>query len=220
MTPEVVTALTLLHVLVLVYWLGGDLGAYYTSRFVYDPSKGVPARGLAAKVLSDVDMAPRVCLLLALPTGLTLAWAKGWVSFGAVWLAPLWIVALAWILVAFAIHTDDQGDTRLPALDQGARWVLLAGLGVTGTLGLLGGIALPRFVSLKLLLLGLAVLMGLAIRRQLRPFGPAFGRLMAEGPSPEVDAALRAPIARARPFVLCIWAALLAAAWLGIATPT
>ena len=123
------------------------------------------------------------------------------------------------LLLAFVLHMDG-GSPALGKVDVALRWAFVASLVGTGTAALSGEIALPRFLALKLIVLAFAVLMGLTIRRMLRPFGPAFGRLMAEGPSPETDAALRGVIASARPFVLLIWAALVIAAWLGIATPT
>ena len=33
--------ITLLHVLVFVYWLGGDLGAFYTSSYAADQARTV-----------------------------------------------------------------------------------------------------------------------------------------------------------------------------------
>ena len=215
-----VALLTLLHVLILVYWLGGDLGAYYASRFVYDADRPVPARTMAAKVLGDIDMAPRICLLLAFPTGLALAAAKGWVAVHWIFVVVAFLAAGVWVLIAFAIHMDHGGGAGLKRFDVALRCAFLLGLAATGGAALAGEFTLPRFLALKLLLLAFAVAMGLLIRRTLTPFGPAFGRLVTDGPSPEVDAALRAPIVRARPFVLAIWAALLLAAYLGIATPT
>lgn len=63
----------LLHVLVFVYWLGGDLGAFYSSRFLTRPGVTPEKRLLAAKIVGDVDMAPRSALILTFPTGLALA---------------------------------------------------------------------------------------------------------------------------------------------------
>ena len=141
-------------------------------------------------------------------------------AIGAISLSPLaFVLAGLWVLLAVVLHMDG-GSPGLARVDEGLRWAFALGLAGTGGAALAGVAALPRFLALKLLILAFAVLMGLAIRRTLRPFGPAFGRLTAEGPSPSVDAALRAPIARARPFVLAIWAALLVAAWLGLTTPS
>ena len=49
----------LLHVLVFVYWLGGDLGAFYLSRVIGDPARPAAVRIAAAQALGDLDMAPR-----------------------------------------------------------------------------------------------------------------------------------------------------------------
>ncbi len=211
--------MTLLHILVFVYWLGGDLGAFYSSRFVTDTSKSVPARLLAAKILGDIDMAPRTCLLLALPTGLALANAKGWIAINGMWIVTAFAVAAIWIFTLFHLHRSTAPQNGLKAVDKGARILFLVGLSGVAAAGLLKWTALPLFLSLKALLLAFCILMGLLIRQMLIPFGAAFGKLVAEGASPDVDETLRASLGRARPFVLTIWVALLLAAWLGLRTP-
>jgi hypothetical protein len=80
MSPHAVALLALLHLLIPVYWLGGDLGAFYSSRFMIDPARTVPERMMALKILNNIDMAPRTTLILAFPTGFTLAVAKGWID--------------------------------------------------------------------------------------------------------------------------------------------
>jgi len=47
------------HVLLFVYWLGGDAGVFYSSRFVVDPKLGREARLTAAKIFLELDMLPR-----------------------------------------------------------------------------------------------------------------------------------------------------------------
>jgi succinate-semialdehyde dehydrogenase / glutarate-semialdehyde dehydrogenase len=59
----------LLHILVFVYWLGGDLGAFYASWYVSMPKVSADRRLLASRIVGDVDMAPRTALILALSTG-------------------------------------------------------------------------------------------------------------------------------------------------------
>ena len=44
--------LTLLHILVLVYWLGADLGAFLSASVLADASKPAPARMAAAAYCS------------------------------------------------------------------------------------------------------------------------------------------------------------------------
>jgi len=65
--------LVLAHVILFAYWLGGDLGVFYASRFVSNPDLGREARKTAAAIMLAVDMSPRICMVLILPTGLHLA---------------------------------------------------------------------------------------------------------------------------------------------------
>lgn len=208
---------TLLHVLVFVYWLGGDLGAFYASSLLTDPARPVPARATAATVLSNIDMAPRTALILAAPTGLQLAALKGWLALDAVALVVVWAASLVWLALAWAIHLQHAPPgSSMRSVDLGVRWLAMVAL-VTAAAMLADA---PLFLRLKLAILAAAIACGLFIRLTLKPFGPAFATVLATGPTPETDAVLARSIAHARPGVLLIWALLIAAAWLGIATPT
>lgn len=217
--PIDLALLTGLHVLVLVYWLGGDLGAFYSSQYLTRP--GVPAaqRLLAARIVGDVDMAPRSALILALPTGLAVALAKGWID-GPAWWGWLGLaLGLAWLVLAWRLHLAHGGAPAiLRQLDLAIRWALVGGLLATATAALAGALALPVFISLKLGLLALAILVGLFIRRVLAPLGPALAGLSSDTPQ-EAEASLAATLKRARPLVLLIWAILVTAALLGLWTP-
>lgn len=213
---------TLAHVLVLVYWLGGDVGAFVSSRIVSDPTRAAAARIAAAGVLANVDMAPRTALILAAPTGIGLAVAIGWLTLPAWQLAAIWIGCLAWLAIAWIIHLKHLPPSALlRRLDLILRWVVLAKL-ITVALwpGTIFGFGpLPQFLKLKCAILAACIGCGLAIRAILAPFGPAFVALARDGPSPAGDAAIAASLNRARPIVMLLWALLLAAAFLGIAQP-
>lgn len=215
-----IALLTLLHMLVAVYWLGGDLGAFYGSTFMTDPRRTVPERLMALKILNNIDMAPRTALILALPSGLTLAWAKGWLMFPAAMIVPLWVAGLGWLALAWAVHLrHGAGGQGLRKLDLAVRYALVAGLAVTSALGLSGGIALPLFIALKLAILTICIALGLLIRRQLGPLFPAIAAMRTNGPTAETDGAIAGVIARTRPVVLFLWILVLVASLLGIATP-
>src|SRR5690606_33420837 len=61
-----------LHIVLFVFWLGGDLGVFYSSRYVIDPALDPQARSTALRIMSGLDLAPKVCLVLFLPSGVTL----------------------------------------------------------------------------------------------------------------------------------------------------
>lgn len=210
---------TLLHLLVFVYWLGGDLGAFYTSRFLIKPGVSTDRRMLAAKVVNDVDMAPRTALILAFPTGLMLAHVKGWLSLPLPLLVAVWVVALGWLALAWAIHLKHGAAPALwRQADLAIRWLLIAGLTAAAVWNIAGSGSLPLFLSLKLLTLAGCTAFGLFIRAVLKPLGPALMGLA--GPDvAAAEASLAATLNRARPLVTGIWALLIAAALLALFKP-
>jgi hypothetical protein len=217
----VVALTTLLHVLVFVYWLGGDIGAYYTSSIVSDANRSREARVMAAQALNNLDMAPRTALILTLPTGLALADAAGWalVPDALVW--AVLAASLAWLWLAWRIHLKHLLPTNpLRRLDLAIRWVVLIGLAAVGGAVIAGLVAWPLFLGLKLIILAATVATGLWVRALLAPFGPAFVQLAQSGPTPEGDRMIAQTLARVRPAVLLIWALLIAAAFLGIWKPS
>ncbi len=209
--------LLLLHVLILVYWLGGDLGAFVASFVIANPDRDRAARLGAARLLGDVDMAPRTALILAFPTGLTLAVARGWLSFDILWVAVAWATAAIWLALAWRIHLAHGGVAGARRLDLIIRWGAAAGLAGAGMLGLTGAIVAPAFIALKLLILAACVLTGLLVRRLTADLGPALGALAAG--QPDADGRIARALALTRPAVVLIWLLLLSAALLGLWKP-
>ncbi len=220
---DVTLALTsLAHLLVLVYWLGGDVGAFVSSRIVTDPNKSAPARIAAAGILANVDMAPRSALILAAPTGISLALAKGWVTMPAWQPTTIWVASLTWLVIAWIIHLKHLAPgAPLRRLDLVVRWLVLVKLiAVALWPGAIFGFGpLPLFLKLKCAILAACIGCGLAIRALLGPFTPAFAALARDGPSPAGDAAIAASLSRARPIVVLLWTLLLCAAVVGLAQP-
>jgi hypothetical protein len=215
--PLDIALVTLLHLLVFAYWLGGDLGAFYSSTVLTNPAKSAQARIAAAGILSAVDMAPRTALILTLPTGLTLAAMKSWLTLPAMAVVGVWIGSLLWLAAAWTIHLRHLPPSAvLRRLDLGVRWVLVAFLVFVGT-GVVAPFGpVPTFLKLKMLLLAAAICCGLYIRVLLAPFGAAFGQLVSAGASPETDARISKILNSARPVVMLLWGILVAAALIGV----
>ncbi|AXB79455.1 hypothetical protein [Novosphingobium sp. P6W] len=212
--------LTLLHVLVPVYWLGGDLGAFYGSRFMVDPKRSVPERMMALTILNNIDMAPRTMLILAFPTGFALAVVKGWLDVSVSYAVAAGVLGLAWLALAWAVHLKHgpQGQAY-KRFDIFVRYLVLAGLVAAVMLSFSGEIAVPLFITLKMLALAICITLGLIVRRQLVPLFPAIIQMRETGPTPETDRVIAAVNSRARISVISIWVLVLIACFLGIATP-
>ena len=216
----IVAGAAFLHLLVFVYWLGGDLGAFYASYLAVGRDRPAAARLTAVRILNAVDTAPGAALILALPTGLALAAAKAWLAVPPAALAAVWVGALAWLVAFWRVHSaPGQARPRLVAFDLAMRGTLLAALSLAGAAGLARLWPAPLFLALKLLALAAAVARGLLIRAQLKPLGPALAALAGGDEDGAADAAIRGLLARSRPLVLGIWLLTCAAALLGLAKP-
>ena len=215
--------LVLAHLLLFVYWLGGDLGVFWSSRYVVDPTVSVDARVVAGKIMHALDLVPRVCLVLILPVGISMSAARWGLPVSGAALAVIWIAALAWLAIAVTVYL--RGGTalarRLAPADTGVRIGVLVSCAGVAAWGFAGGgpLAEQPWLAGKFGLFALLVACGLAIRVALRPFVPAFRQLVVEGSKPELERQLAGSIAKVRPFVLLIWAGLVASAALGVFKP-
>lgn len=221
------TLAIIFHVLLFVYWLGGDLGVYYSSRFIIKPDLQPETRAIAAKIMVGCDMAPRFSLIFFGASGVTLMYygplgdeffLTGWM------LALVWIGTFAW---AYASLMDARAGKHAAFWHTADLWVryLLSGVLVAIALFTIvvsepfGVDTNPKWLGLKLLAYGLCIFSGVMIRRALRPFGPSFGTLMTTGSTPEVEQGIVGSIRRSEPWVYAIWFLVFAAAVLGVIKP-
>jgi hypothetical protein len=76
-----------------------------------------------------------------------------------------------------------------------------------------------NWLTLKVLLYTLTIGILIAVNYLLKPFVPAFERLMTEGSSPEVESIIKGTIDKSKPFIWAIWAIVIANAALGLFKP-
>lgn len=215
--------LALVHVLLLVYWLGGDLGVFYSAGFLIKPELSVATRLTVMKILHFLDQAPRICLVLVMPVGTTLGLRGGYLQFDPMLLWPIWIFSAAWLWMVLTLATRARTPLgqRVAKIDLVVRFVVIVALlaaSLTSFAGA-GPATGSNWLAAKLLIYALLIANGLAIRVAFRPFGPAFGALVQNGSSPEVEATLARAVHRVRPVVLTLWFLLLVEAYLGLAKP-
>lgn len=221
------SAALFLHILLFVYWLGGDLGTFYSSRFIIRSEHSPEARAVAAKIMHGTDLAPRICIVLFLPSGVSLMKAG---PLGDEFFAPAWLIALMWagsLIWLYIAVTDYRGSSPsrfYQVADLWIRYVLVASLLAIAAYTIVvsepfGVDTNPKWLGAKVAAYALCILMGVLIRRELKPFGPAFGKLMTTGSTPEVEKDIVGSIKRCEPYVFAIYALVLIAAILGVVKP-
>ncbi|MEO0574806.1 MAG: hypothetical protein AAF004_05035 [Pseudomonadota bacterium] len=212
-------ALKFLHIVGLAYWLGGDLGVFYSSYIVANRDASPAVRVSAAKTLFALDQAPRVCMTMMLPLGVHLAWKLGVMPFDSTVMMLVWVIAFAWLASVVFLHSGKNATLKalLTKIDYVFRLSVIAVLIGAGVAALALDLwPAPYWVALKMIIFGVMMSMGLIIRVLLKDFGPAFAGLIGGAPTDADNDAIDRSLGRTRPFVLSIWAGLLLSTALGI----
>ncbi len=226
-----------LHILLMVTWLGVDVGVFAASFLLRNPKYPIAQRLLVGRLAGWLDMGPRASLLLMYPTGAWLAWAGGWgfrQPLGP--LSPpaqLMLISLVFLLWEGCVWVQFWGHRRMLAgraavgienfllryrrWDIAARWVLAAILIADGLSGILGrGFILQSWLGWKVLLFGLIVLQGIGIRWAADAWPALIRDIVDNGSTPQREAALNRAMLRAYPFVATLWLLILGTALIGI----
>lgn len=208
-----------LHILGFVYWLGGDLGTFLSSRYLVNRNIGNEARLVATKIMLACDQGPKLAMPLMFALGVHLAVLLGLLPLNTLGLSLSWLIAVVW-LGNVAVLYSFEGKPFTAALSRFDFFFRIAVV-VAIVAYLLASLFIPSLINAdwlawKLAIFATLVGCGIGIRIQLKPFVPAFTRLMQEGPSDEVNDILESAVQRSRPFVAVIWLGLFVSAALGV----
>ena len=210
------------HILLLVYWLGADLGVLLLARAAKRAELSFAERAFALKMAVTIDLTPRLCFAVMFPVGLHVTQSGGFAVVPAWAFVLSWSVALAWIALLVAIGRN-EGTPRGEALNRlhlGFQGLMLLLVGALGVTSLLGNGPLPGgWYAAKVLLFALIFAPGIGIDFAFRPIGPAFGRLATEGSRPDIEAVISQSVDGAIRYVLVLYALLVIIAFLGVAKP-
>jgi hypothetical protein len=128
--------LLVLHILLVVSWLGVDAGVFIGSHMIRNRAYEPGARFLVSRLMAYLDLGPRLSVPLTFAVGLNLAVLGGWATL-AVWLIVMtWAAMLAWcaaIVYAFVLQRRAESGHKVSKwlrgyrrLDLWARWAWIA----------------------------------------------------------------------------------------------
>lgn len=215
----------ILHLLGFVYWLGGDVGVFYSSGFVINDRLSNQTRRTAAKIMMNLDLIPRICMTLMLTIGATLADLQGLPHYPGQMIA-LWLLAPFWLGMVLIMHFREGTDLakNLGKVDYWLRRFLVAAIIVSVAYTVYTGrLAETPWLTAKVALFAFLIFCGIMIRIHLPDFIAGL-RAIATGDehggiSQEANVKMSAALKRARPWVLSIWAVVFLQAVLGVAKP-
>lgn len=215
--------LLFIHLLLFVFWLGGDLGVFVLGqqsrrKHVYSNEQ----RQALLKVLIMVDMGPRTCIALMVPISLTLAHVGSW------WIMPWWLLAAGWIVGAVLLTASwttflNHGkpiEKTAKAIDFWLQILMALFYGGVAVLSLINKDPIAQsWLAGKTLLYSLIFVCAILIDFSYRPMAGALQKLQ-DAPSPETEKAVLAIQNQTRRWVMGIYVLLFLIGFFGSVKPS
>ena len=214
-----------LHILSMVFWLGGEWGVFQTSYKVVNSELTAPERLRHLDTVFRIDVLARVGIVSLLPLGLHMGYLWGLQPYGGAFLTAIWIIWALWVAITLQAFRDKMAKikTIFGHLEDWSRYLLIPALLVFGTTSLIGLGPFEagegqKWYAIKLLIFGLAILIGLLLRYFLHSWPGIFATLM-KGPDAEAEIQLAKSIRASRRVAITYWITILAAGFFGAVKP-
>lgn len=215
-----------LHILAMVYWLGGEWSVFQTSYNVINRKLPLDERRRHMETAYRIDILARTGIILLLPLGLHLGHLWGVQPFGGGWLAAFWILSVGWLGLCWAAFFARESDLglKLTRYDERFRFVLIPILAISALWSMFGDgpfVAGPGqyWYTVKILIYSGLLVIGLKLRFIMREWTELFRRLDQEGSDQGVEDQLERSIRVGRGLAYVYWIGIAFTGLVGAAKP-
>jgi hypothetical protein len=215
------------HIIAMVYWLGGEWGVFQTSYNVTNSALSLEERKRHMETAYRIDILARTGIVLLFPLGLHMGKIYGFIPLleapGA--LAAMWIFFLTWLGMTWAAFIKRETDIgiKITRTEELLRYPLIAGIVLVSVMAYLGsgpvqvGVGTYWYPA-KMILYAFALVIGLFLRFVMRQWTVYF-RALAAGPDAAIQARLDKEIAQARIAAYIYWITISGICFLGATKP-
>ena len=90
------------HILLMVFWLGTDIGVFVSGLQFIDPKRTLEQRSAVIGLGMVVDRFPRICFVAIIPVGLQMSFERGWLPVSGAFMLAIWILSAVWLAAVVA----------------------------------------------------------------------------------------------------------------------
>ena len=219
---KLTSALLVLHVAVLGFWLGAELVINSTFRFVAT-GRDIPlkSRSRLLRHVMNADQLVRYALAMQVILGSLLAMRAGMVPGSTGLQSVVAVGGAVWLVYIELVHRlrDRRCGPYLAAVDRWLRYVLLAVLAFIAA-GFVGSAwPVPGWLRLKLGLFAGVVACGVGIRLLLLNFFATWRQLAPDEDNAAAEAGIRSGYRRSTAVLVVLWALIAAIVTLSVIRP-
>jgi len=214
-----------LHILAMVYWLGGEWGVFQTAYKVTDPKLPFDERMRHMDTAFRIDILARTGIISLLPLGLHMGYIYGIVSVDAVWLVVMWILYFILFAITYGAYfkRGTPLGTHLRKIEDWSRYILIPTLILTGLSSLLGHGPFSadvgeKWYSAKVMTFGMLLIIGVILRFVMHEW-PELFKILAAGPNKDAETKLAKSIRLARTVAYIYWVGIATVAFFGAVKP-
>ena len=215
------------HILAMVYWLGGEWGVFQTSYDVTNSSLSLDERKRHMETAYRIDILARTGIVLLFPLGLHMGKIYGFVpaleTAGA--LTAMWVFFIIWLGMTWAAFIKRETDIgiKITRAEELLRYPLIAGIVLMSVLAFMGSGPIQSsagtfWYPTKMILYAFTLCIGLFLRFVMRQWTVYF-RELAAGPNADIQAKLDKEIAQARIAAYIYWITISGICFLGATKP-
>lgn len=223
--PYELEILRWLHIIAMVYWLGGEWGVFQTSYKVVDHRLPYEERMRHMDTAFRIDILARTGIITLLPLGLHMGYLWGLQPLGWPWLGTMWALYFAWLTLTYLAFFNREKPIAktLYRIEDWTRYLLiplLIGIGISSLLGygpFEGGEG-DRWYAAKITTYGSMLIIGVILRLIMHEWQAKFA-IIAEGPNPAIETQLEKSITLGRSVAYLYWIGIAATAFFAAVKP-
>lgn len=214
------------HIVAMVYWLGGEWGVFQTSFHVVNRKLAMDERRRHMETAYRIDILARTGIIILLPLGMHMGTFWGVQPYGGLFLVSMWVFYFAWLALCWAafMHRETDLGLKLTKLDESIRYFIIPAVAIAATASLMGygpfnAAEGQKWFAIKLLIFSGLLVIGLLLRFIMREWTVLFRRLDVEGDNPKIEETLEKSIRFGRRLAYVYWIGILTVAFFGAVKP-